>query len=72
MDRSKRHFENLPSGAASWEKVYLDDRGNPTEKENAVRFIISEYDEHGELLREHFGIKIRNKIILLLLACAFL
>ncbi|MGV8125911.1 MAG: hypothetical protein ACP5PV_01700 [Methanothrix sp.] len=58
LDPSKRHFENLPSGAVSWEKVYLDNKGNPTEKEKAAKFIILEYDEHGELLREHFGIKI--------------
>ena len=59
MNPVKRHFKNLPSGATSWERVYLDDRGNPTEKENATSFIISEYDAWGELLREHFGVKIK-------------
>jgi YD repeat-containing protein len=59
LDPFKRHFESLPSGAVSWEKVYLDDRGNPTKNENATGFIISEYDEQGELLREHFGVKIK-------------
>ena len=59
MDHVKRHFTHLPSGAVSWEKVYLDDNWNPVEKKKAIRFIISEYDKSGVLLREHFCVKIK-------------
>jgi len=42
-------------GGASAEIYYLDEEGKPVEKERAVRVIIRELDEHGNLVRETFG-----------------
>ena len=37
------------------EIYYMDDAGNPVDKDRATRAIIRELDENGELLNEMFG-----------------
>jgi len=53
--RRPKDGTRTPGGGTSAEIYYLDEERKAVKKEQAVRVIIRELDEHGNLVRETFG-----------------
>jgi len=52
----ERYNEQTPSGAASWDIIFLDNTNNPVDESEATWYRIHEFDKNGIMLREHEGI----------------
>ena len=56
MAKMERYNEQTPSGAASWDIIFLDNTNNPVDESEATWYRIHEFDKNGIMLREHEGI----------------